>query len=146
MSDQSRPRLPLRPHPGITRVLTPFRDFAHTEASGGILHFIAAVIALIWANSPWSERYVDLWHAYVSVEIGRYGLEMSLSHWINDGLMAIFFFVVGLEIKREFLVGELSSFRQALLPIAAAAGGAVLPATIYVAITFGSDDIRGWGV
>jgi NhaA family Na+:H+ antiporter len=146
MNDQVSPRPTLQPHPGVTRVLTPFRDFAHTEASGGILLFIAAVVALIWANSPWSEHYSDLWHSYVSIQFGRYGLEMSLSHWINDGLMAIFFFVVGLEIKREFLVGELSSLRQALLPIAAAAGGAVLPATIYVAITFGSDDIRGWGV
>ncbi len=135
-----------QPHPGVTRVLTPFREFAHTEASGGILLFIATVVALVWANSPWGDQYVDLWHADATIQLGRYGMTMTLSHWINDGLMAIFFFVVGLEIKREFLVGELSSFRQAILPIAAAAGGAILPAAIFVALTIGSDNVRGWGV
>jgi len=136
----------LAPHPGVTRVLTPFRDFIHTEASGGILLFLAALVALCWANSPWSTEYFDLWQATISVRLGDYGLTMSLSHWINDGLMALFFFVVGLEIKREFLVGELSSLRQAILPIAAAAGGAIVPAGIFVALNIGSDSVRGWGV
>jgi Na+:H+ antiporter, NhaA family len=132
--------------PRIARVLTPFRDFIHTEASGGVFLFIATVIALVWANSPWGDHYFDLWHSYVTIDIGRYGLSMSLGHWINDGLMAIFFFVVGLEIKREVMVGELATIRQAALPIAAAAGGAIIPALIYVAMNVGTDGIRGWGV
>lgn len=146
MNNQTSTIPPLQPHPGVTRVLTPFRDFAQTEASGGILLCIATVIALVWANSPWGGRYVELWQAEVGIQIGRYGLTMSLAHWINEGLMAVFFFVVGLEIKREFLVGELSSLRQAIFPIAAAAGGAILPAGIYVAMNLGGDGLRGWGV
>jgi Na+:H+ antiporter, NhaA family len=132
--------------PRAVRVLTPFREFIHTEVSGGIFLFIAAVTALLWANSPWGEHYFDLWHAYVTLDLGVHAISMSLGHWINDGLMVIFFFVVGLEIKREFLVGELSSVRQAALPIAAAAGGAIIPALIYVGLNVGTVGVRGWGV
>jgi len=146
MNFSNEPRPPLLPHPRVLRVITPFQNFIHTEASGGILLFIATIIALIWANSPWSSDYFDFWHSYVTIQLGDYGMSMSLGHWINDGLMAIFFFVVGLEIKREFLVGELSSFRQALLPIVAAVGGALLPAIIYIAMNAGSEGSRGWGV
>ncbi len=124
----------------------PFRDFFQTEAAGGILMFIAAVIALVWANSPWSGVYFDLWNTTLSVDLGSYGMSMDLAHWINDGLMVIFFFVVGLEIKRELMVGELASMRQALLPIVAAFAGAVVPALIYVAINAGTDNLHGWGV
>lgn len=132
--------------PRVARVLTPFREFTHTEVSGGIFLFIAAVVALLWANSPWGDHYFDLWHTYLTIDLGFYSLSMTSVHWINDGLMVIFFFVVGLEIKREFLVGELSTLRQAALPIAAAAGGAIVPALIYVTLNAGTDGIRGWGV
>ncbi len=146
MNVQDPPRAPLQPHPRVLRVISPFQNFIHTEASGGILLFIATVVALIWANSAWSSDYFDFWHTEVTIQLGQYGMSMTLVHWINDGLMAIFFFVVGLEIKREFLVGELSSFRQALLPIAAAVGGAVLPALLYLALNAGGEGARGWGV
>jgi Na+:H+ antiporter, NhaA family len=146
MNVRNAPRAPLPPHPRILKVISPFQQFSHTEASGGILLFIATVAALIWANSAWSNGYVNFWHTEVTIQLGRYGMSMSLVHWINDGLMAIFFFIVGLEIKREFLVGELASKRQALLPIAAACGGAVLPALMYLIVNIGGDGARGWGV
>jgi Na+:H+ antiporter, NhaA family len=132
--------------PRITRVLTPFRQFVHTEASGGIFLFVATVTALFWANSPWNDTYFDLWHTYLTVDAGPWELSMNLGHWINDGLMAIFFFVVGLEIKREVMVGELATIRQAALPIAAAFGGAITPALIYAALNAGTEGIHGWGV
>ncbi len=132
--------------PRIVRVLAPFRTFTSTAASGGILLFIATVVALVWANSPWRDSYSDLWATTLSIQAGGYGLEKTLSHWINDGLMVIFFFVVGLEIKREVLVGELASLRQAAFPIVAAVGGAIVPAGIYLALNGGTDAARGWGV
>jgi NhaA family Na+:H+ antiporter len=146
MNVRNAPRAPLPPHPHVLRVISPFQNFTRTEASGGILLFVATVIALVWANSPWSGDYFDFWHTEVTIQLGQYGMSMTLVHWINDGLMAIFFFIVGLEIKREFLVGELSSFRQALLPIVAAVGGAALPAIIYLALNFDGEGSRGWGV
>lgn len=106
----------------------------------------AAVVALAWANSPWGASYTGLWGTKLSISLGSFSLEKDLTHWINDGLMAVFFLVVGLEIKREILVGELSSPRQAALPIAAALGGAVIPAAIYVGINFGAEGISGWGI
>ena len=132
--------------PRIERVLAPFRAFTGTAAAGGILLFIAAVAALVWANSPWRDSYTDLWMTKVSIQAGGYGLEKTLGHWINDGLMVVFFFVVGLEIKREVLVGELAAPRQAALPIVAAVGGAIVPAAIYLAFNGGTDAARGWGV
>lgn len=130
----------------VNRVLSPIREFIQTEVSSGILLLTAATIALIWANSPWSSRYVDLWHAQITIGIGEYGLSKSLLHWINDGLMTIFFFVIGLEIKREILGGELATVRRAILPVVAAVGGAALPALVYLALNAGTDDVRGWGV
>jgi NhaA family Na+:H+ antiporter len=127
-------------------LLTPFREFTHTEAAGGIVLLLAAVVALIWANSPWSDSYIDLWHTMLTVEIGDYALSKDLVHWINDGLMAVFFFVIGLEIKRELIVGELSSFRQASLPVAAALGGSILPALIYLAFNLSGQGTDGWGI
>lgn len=130
----------------IERIAQPIQEFMHKEASGGILLIIATVIALIWANSPFAESYHHLWHTYVSINIGNTGLNYSLHHWINDGLMVIFFFVVGLEIKRELLVGELSSAKKAALPIAAALGGMIFPALIYIIFNFGSEGSTGWGI
>jgi NhaA family Na+:H+ antiporter len=132
--------------PRITRVLTPFREFINTEASGGIFLFVATVVALGWANSPWGATYFELWHTYLTIDVGPWELSMNLVHWINDGLMAVFFFVVGLEIKREVMVGELATIRQAALPIAAACGGAITPALIYAALNAGTEGVHGWGV
>ena len=103
-------------------------------------------MALVWANSPLSASYGALWHTPIAIEVGDFRLAEDLHFWINDGLMAIFFFVVGLEIKRELLIGELTSVRRALLPVAGAVGGAVLPAAIFVAFTRGGEGSAGWGV
>jgi NhaA family Na+:H+ antiporter len=94
---------------GIDRLVSPLLEFARIEAAGGILLLICTAVAIAWANSPWRGSYFDLWHMPVAIEIGSFRLSESLAHWVNDGLMAIFFFVVGLEIKRELLVGELAS-------------------------------------
>ena len=130
----------------VESIVRPFQEFADKASSGGVLLIAAAIVALLWANSPWGESYVRLWETELSVGLGGFSLEKDLTHWINDGLMAVFFLVVGLEIKREILVGELSSPRRAALPIAAALGGAVLPALIYVAINFGTEGASGWGI
>jgi NhaA family Na+:H+ antiporter len=130
----------------IDRILSPFQRFLHAEATGGILLFAATVVALAWANSPWAESYARLWQTTCSVGAGSFGLSKPLLLWINDGLMAVFFFVVGLEIKREVLVGELASSRQAALPVAGAVGGMVAPAAIYFAFNPEGIAARGWGV
>jgi NhaA family Na+:H+ antiporter len=135
-----------REHPPVERIVRPFQDFAHKQSSGGILLIVATVVALVWANSPWAESYDALWHTRLTVGVGDFSVSKDLTHWINDGLMAVFFFVVGLEIKREVLVGELSSARNAALPVAAALGGAVAPALIYLAINAGTKGAAGWGI
>ncbi|NLH07203.1 MAG: Na+/H+ antiporter NhaA [Chloroflexi bacterium] len=116
------------------------------ETSGGIVLMIAALIALIWANSPWSDLYFNLWATKLAISIGNFHLEHDLVHWVNDGLMAIFFFVVGLEIKREVLVGELSKPRKAILPLMAGVGGMLVPALLYTLINAGGPGASGWGV
>ncbi len=138
-------RTPRRSRSPIVRMLSPLRDFLDTEASGAILLAGGAVIALIWANSPWSQSYEDLWDARVVISAAGHTLDLDLRHWINDGLMTIFFLVVGLEIKREVTDGHLSSRRAALLPGAAALGGMVVPALVYLAIAGGSAP-RGWAI
>jgi NhaA family Na+:H+ antiporter len=130
----------------IERVMAPFREFTHLEASGGIVLILAAIAALVWANSPWNASYFDLWDTNLTVGVGDYSLSKALHLWVNDGLMAIFFFVVGLEIKRELLVGELASPRRAILPICAAFGGAVVPACLFLAFNAGTGYSDGWGV
>ena len=130
----------------VERLFAPLRNFLRTEVSGGILLLAAAVVALVWANSPIGASYAATWHTPVRLEIGDVRLAKDLHFWINDGLMAIFFFVVGLEIKRELLIGELTSVRRALLPVAAAVGGAVLPALLFLAFTRGGEGTNGWGV
>lgn len=127
-------------------VVRPFQEFTRIEASGGILLLVCTVIALVWANSPWAKSYYELWHTQLVITIGNFSLDHDLHFWINDGLMAIFFFVVGLEIKREVLVGELSSVRRAALPIAAAVGGMLVPAAIYFALNAGTVGAVGWGI
>src|SRR3989337_283605 len=130
----------------VEKIVRPFQAFADRASSSGILLIAAAIVALVWANSPWGVSYTELWATKLSVGLGGFSIEKDLTHWINDGLMAIFFLVVGLEIKREILVGELSSPRRAALPIAAAIGGAVLPAVIYLVINFGTEGVSGWGI
>ncbi len=123
------------------------RSFTSSSASGGIVLMVAAIAALIWANSPWAETYGALWHTELGIRFGESAFTRDLHFWVNDALMAVFFLVVGLEIKREVLVGELASVRKAALPVAAALGGAVLPALIYLAIVGpGGPESRGWGV
>lgn len=129
----------------IRRALRPLRDFLHTESAGGALLVAAAVVALVWANSPWRHGYDSLWHTEIGIEVGSHALRMSLQHWLNDGLMTVFFLVVGLEIKRELTSGHLAGLRAATLPIAAAVGGMVLPAALYLAIA-GRTAAEGWGV
>jgi NhaA family Na+:H+ antiporter len=130
----------------VRTVARPIQEFLRLESSSGILLFGFTVLALVWANSPWAGSYDDLWHTEISIGIGSYAVSRSLLHWINDGLMALFFFVVGLEIKREMLIGELASLRKALLPVVAALGGMIVPALIYVALNRGSETLAGWGV
>jgi Na+:H+ antiporter, NhaA family len=139
-------RTPGSTDPPIERLLTPFREFAAGSAAGGLLLIAAAIVALIWANSPFAESYFALWHLTLTIGLGDVALSASLLHWINDALMAVFFLVVGLEIKREVLVGELASVRRATLPIAAAFGGAVLPAIIFALVVGGGEAARGWGI
>jgi NhaA family Na+:H+ antiporter len=130
----------------VSRVLRSFQEFARAQAFGGILLLFCTAVALVWANSAWSESYDALWQTKLTAGFGDFVLSKPLLLWINDGLMAIFFFVVGLEIKRELLVGELASRQQAMLPIVAALGGMVVPAIIYLAINAGTDGSRGWGI
>jgi Na+:H+ antiporter, NhaA family len=127
-------------------VAQPLQTFLDAEASSGILLLIAAAVALAWANSPWSASYESFWRTVFSVRIGDWTIAEDLRHWVNDGLMALFFLVVGLEIKREFLTGDLRDRRRAAVPVIAAIGGMVVPALIYVALNAGTDAAHGWGV
>lgn len=128
------------------RVLSPIDEFIHKQIASSILLITATIIALFFANSFLVEIYQHIIHTPIRLSIGSWGIEMSMHHWVNDALMAIFFFVVGLELKREILVGELSDLRQAALPIVAAIGGMVVPALIYIAFNHEGDMMRGWGV
>ncbi len=132
--------------PPITALLRPFQRFQRLETAGGILLIACTGIALFWANSPWADTYEHLLHIPLTAKAGDFEISKSLLHWINDALMAIFFFVVGLEIKRELLVGELASPSKALLPACAAIGGMAGPALIFAAINWNGDGIGGWGI
>jgi len=128
------------------RVLTPLEDFIHRQTTSGILLMLCAIAALVIANSPWSEAYHHLLETKVTIGMEGFQLSKSLHHWINDGLMALFFFVVGLELKREILVGELADPKQAMLPIIAAVGGMLMPALIYMGINPEGHTFNGWGI
>jgi NhaA family Na+:H+ antiporter len=143
---QASGRVPLLPKEPADRILAPLTRFLHVEAASGIVLLACTVAALILANSPWSEGLLAFWKTPVGFEIGSFGMRHSLQHWINDGLMAIFFFVIGLEVKRELVLGELRELRRAALPIAAAIGGMIAPASIYLALQFGQPGQRGWGI
>ncbi len=129
--------------PLLTR---PFAEFFRMEAAGGILLLASAALALVLANSPLGEAYFGFWSTPVTVGGGEWAITKPVLLWVNDGLMAIFFFLVGLEIKREILIGELSSPRKATLPILAAVGGMAVPALIYVSFNLGRESLRGWGI
>jgi len=122
------------------------RQFLETEAAGGIVLLVAAVVALVWANSPWSGSYEALWHTDLSVGLGRFVVGDDLRHWVNDGLMALFFFVVGLEIKRELVHGDLRDPRVAAIPAIAAVGGMAVPALLFLVVTAGGGAAKGWGI
>ncbi len=128
------------------KLIRPFQDFLHKEATAGLLIVGAATLALIWANSPFSDGYFDLWSTHAAVELGSFHLDLTLKEWVNDGAMALFFVVVGLEIKREITDGELNDPRQAALPIIAAIGGMVVPAAIYAVLNSGGAGADGWGI
>ena len=123
-----------------------FQSFFKTAAAGGVVLLACAVAALVAANSAWSEAYHRLWATPIAIGVGSHALSLSLHAWINDGLMALFFLLVGLEIKRESMVGELSSPRQAALPIAAAVGGMAVPAIVYLLASDAGPAARGWGI
>ena len=134
------------PAPLIERVLGPFQRFAATSAAGGLVLLACTAVALAWANSPWADGYHHLWETPVTVGAPGFGLTLSLHAWVNDALMAVFFFLVGLEIKREVLVGELATRRSATLPVAAALGGMAAPALLYTALNAGGPGAGGWGI
>ena len=128
------------------RLVTPFEEFIHRQSSSGVLLMVCAIIALIIANSGLQEEYKHLLHLPAGYSFGDWSLTMSFHHWINDGLMAIFFLLVGLELKREFLVGELAEIKHAVLPVMAALGGMIVPALIFAAFNGGTEAERGWGI
>lgn len=128
------------------RALRPVEQFLHVEAAGGITLIVAAVVALVWANSPWQHSYDVLWHTPFSIGLGDAVFTQDLHFWINEFAMTLFFLVIGLEVKREITEGTLSSARQAALPLAAALGGMVVPAAIYAALNRGGPALHGWGV
>jgi NhaA family Na+:H+ antiporter len=130
----------------VDRLLAPFRRFARTASAGGLVLLAATAIALVWANSPWADGYHHLWETPLTIGVGGWRARWTVHHFINDGLMAVFFFVVGLEIKREVLAGELKSLRSASLPMVAALGGMVVPAAVYTLVNRGGPGAGGWGV
>jgi Na+:H+ antiporter, NhaA family len=130
----------------IDTLLKPVNRFIKNESTGGIILFVSALIALVWANSPWAYAYHHLWEHEFNIGFPGFMISKSFHHWINDGLMAMFFFVIGLELKREIIAGELSEPRQAILPIAAAIGGMLTPALIYIAVNRQVPELQGWGI
>ena len=131
----------------INYLSKPFKWFFKLEAASGLILLIAAILALLISNSDLSDLYFHSLEKYLFIGINEFGLKLSVHHWINDALMAIFFFFVTLEIKREFLQGELSNIKQAMLPIIAAAGGMLVPALFYIVINWGnSETMNGWAI
>lgn len=126
--------------------MSPFEEFARSESADGIILIAAALVAFVWANSPLAPAYSAMREIHLGISVAGREFDESLLHWVNDGLMALFFFLVGLEMKREVLTGELSAPRDAALAVMAALGGMVVPAGIYAAVNWGGEGIAGWGV
>jgi len=130
----------------IDQLLKPVHKFIHQEFTGGIVLFLAVIAALLWVNSPYGTSYHEVWDTEVAAGVAKWAFRQPLHVWINDGLMALFFFVIGLELKREFIAGELSTAKKAALPMIAALGGMIVPALIYIAFNHGSASSTGWGI
>ncbi len=130
----------------IDRFRKPFSDFIKDQSNAGVVLFIVAVVAMVWANSPWKESYHHLWEHTVAISVDTWRLERDFHHWINDGLMAMFFFLVGLELKREIVGGELSKPRDAILPVTAGVGGMIAPALIFLMLNPDGPKQDGWGI
>ena len=128
------------------RIVLPAQEFFHTETSSGVVLLGAAVVALLWANSSWSASYDAFWNETIRLSAGSLTIAHSLREWVNDALMVVFFFVVGLEVKREFVNGELSEWRRASLPVLCALGGMVVPAALYLHFNAGLPTAHGWGI
>jgi NhaA family Na+:H+ antiporter len=139
----ARHRLPKTP---VQRLVRPFVRFLHIESASGLVLLACTAVALLLANSRWAEAYDEFWHTHLAIAIGTWELDESLAHWVNDALMTIFFFVVGLEIKRELVDGELREPKKAALPIMAALGGMIAPAAIYLSFLYGEEGESGWGI
>lgn len=146
MKDSTSKAPVLLPREPIDRLIAPFKQFMHVEAASGIVLMVCTVIALILANSPAGHAFHAIWETPIGFRIGGLDLTHSLHHWINDALMALFFFVVGLEVKREVTIGELRDVRKATLPVVAAIGGMVFPALVYLVFQFGKEGQHGWGI
>lgn len=129
-----------------TELQRPLQRFLTTEAGGASLLLAATVLALLWANSPLGDVYDDLWHTKLGVTIGDHGIEEDLRHWVNDGLMVFFFFLVGMEVRRELTLGELTDRQRALIPALAALGGMLVPALLFTALNAGGEGAKGWGI
>ncbi len=146
-ADESKPGVHLAPwERSFSKVVTPFEEFIKNQTTASIILMVCLVIALLIANSPLAGIYQQIVHMPIALTIGDSGLEKSLLHWVNEGLMVLFFFVMGLEIKRAILVGELSSFRKAALPIVAALGGMIVPALLYYGMNPEGGAAHGWGI
>lgn len=145
MADPSsdRPDFPVEP---IAKVIAPLERFLHVEAAAGVVLLVATATALGLANSPWAEGFLAFWKTKMTLGVGSFEMSYSLQHWINDGLMAVFFFVIGLEVKREIVLGELRDPGRAALPLAAAIGGMLVPAGFYLALQHGQPGQDGWGI
>ncbi|GLU57173.1 Na+/H+ antiporter NhaA [Dyadobacter frigoris] len=130
----------------IDQILSPVSKFIHQEFTGGIILFINVIVAIVWVNSPWGESYHHLWDTKLSIGFHDFVFSRPLHVWINDGLMALFFFVIGLELKREFIAGELSTLKKASLPMMAALGGMLVPAGIYFLLNKNLESEHGWGI
>ncbi len=130
----------------VRELVLPVQAFIYTEGVSGIVLFAASLVALIWANSPWSDSYFQLWETYLSIDLGFIKISESLLHWINDALMVLFFFIVGLEVKRELLHGELNDRRRAMLPLMAGLGGMGVPALLFFVFNIGGAGEAGWGI
>ncbi len=145
MAHQSDNQTQLPKEP-IDIVIDPFKRFIHIESSSGVVLLLASVIALLLANSPWSENFLSFWKIKIGFTLGSFEMKHSIQHWINDFLMSVFFFVIGLEVKRELVMGELQEFKRAILPIFAALGGMIVPAAIYLSLQIDAPGARGWGI
>jgi Na+/H+ antiporter NhaA len=134
------------PRQFLGQLSSPLRRFVRTESGSASVLLAVTAVALVWANSPWSSSYEELWHTELVVGIGDSLVAMDLEHWINDGLMALFFFVIGLEVRRDLSVGELTDRRRLVLPVVAGIGGLLVPALLYLAVNPSGEAVRGWGV